>query len=434
MRFTFFITLILSSLTSCTEIFDGEFTSTGSDRVVITGGITNSEVPEVRVYTSVPFGAGGLTPQPIRDADVWIEDDNGKRILMEPTEDIREREFLFFADPAPMIENFTSSEAYLEVFWDIDTLIESFKSNFRYEATDKSVRGEIGRTYTLFVELEDGTTYQSTPQILIASPPIGNAYSEYEKGQSINEQGNEQNEHYWNVFVETPVGLGDDVFLSWRYRGVYEVETFPEEYCDPPSIDCNPGIAHPREVPPICCKYCYVTEYGAQFNTSTSTDIPNSQIQKQIASIPITYDKVYNYYMLEIYQLSVSEEVYDYLDLVDQQITGQGTIFDPTPATIDGNISNSSNGQQALGMFYAAGVTNARLNLNRSGISAQFTPTRFANDCRLVNNSTDEAPEGYISGKQNQCFNYYNSVLGSGWHECDQCYDFVTGNWSKCPE
>lgn len=428
------IVFCLCLLLGCTEIFEGEFTSEGSDRIVITGGITNTEVPEVRVYRSVPFGEVGKTPQPIRDANVWIEDDNGQKILMKPMEDIQERDFLFFADPAPMIEDFTTEEAYLRVFWDIDTLVESFKSNFRYEAIDPSTRGEIGRAYTLFVELEDGASYQSAPQTLVASPPIGNAYAEYERGRSINELGNEQNEHFWNVFVETPVGQGDDVFLSWRHRGVYEVETFPEEYCDPPSVDCNPGIAHPREVPPSCCKYCYVTEYGAEFNTSTSADIPGNQIQKQIASIPITYDKVYNYYLLEIYQLSVSKEVYDYLDLLNQQITGQGSIFDPTPATIEGNISNSSNGEKALGMFYAAGVTTSQLNLNRSGISAQFTPTRFANDCRLVNNSTDEAPDNYISGKQNQCFNYYNSISGSGWHSCDQCYDFVTSSWSTCPD
>ncbi|MEQ8715304.1 MAG: DUF4249 family protein [Cyclobacteriaceae bacterium] len=433
MRYPLFI-LSFGLLLGCTEIFEGEFTSEGSDRIVITGGITNTEVPKVRVYRSVPFGEVGKTPQPIRDANVWIEDDKGQKILMEPKEDIQERDFLFFADPAPMIEDYTTEEAYLRVFWDIDTLVESFKSNFRYEAIDQSTRGEIGRTYTLFVELEDGATYQSAPQTLAASPPISNSYAEYERGRSINELGNEQNEHFWNVFVETPVGQGDDVFLSWRHRGVYEVETFPEEYCDPPSVDCNPGIAHPREVPPSCCKYCYVTEYGAEFNTSTSADIPGNQIQKQIASIPITYDKVYNYYLLEIYQLSVSQEVYDYLDLLNQQITGQGSIFDPTPATIEGNISNSSNGEKALGMFYAAGVTTSQLNLNRSGISAQFTPTRFANDCRLVNNSTDEAPDNYISGKQNQCFNYYNSITGSGWHSCDQCYDFVTSTWSTCPD
>ncbi|MEM8894142.1 MAG: DUF4249 family protein [Bacteroidota bacterium] len=434
MRLILISIFIAMAMLSCTEIFEGDFTSTGSGRIVITGGITNSEVPEARVFTSVPFESGGSTPQPIRDANVWIEDGSGQRILMEGTEDISERDFLFFADPAPFPEEFSTQEEYDEAFWDIDTTIQSFKSNFRYEAIDKSIRGEIGQTYTLFVELKDGTIYQSTTQTLTASPPIGNAYAEYEKGRSINELGNEQNEHHWNVFVETPVGQDNDVFLSWRYRGVYEIETFPEEYCDPPEVDCNPGVAHPREVPPSCCKYCYVTEYGAEFNTSTSADIPNDQIQKQIASIPITYDKLYNYYMLDVYQLSVSEEVYNYLEVLDQQITGQGTIFDPTPATIQGNISSTSDGDKALGMFYAAGVTSSRLNLNRAGISAQFTPTRLTNDCRLVTNSTAEAPEEYISGKQNQCFNYYVSLFGTGWNECDQCYDFVNQTYSRCPE
>ena len=134
---------------------------------------------------------------------------------------------------------------------------------------------------------------------------------------------------------------------------------------------------------------------------------------------------------MDITQLDISQEVYDYLEILNRQITGQGTIFDPTPATIEGNITNVDNpNESALGMFYAAGVSTTELRLSRQGISAQFTPRYFPNDCRLTNNSTDQKPEGYISSKENLCYNYYIKT----WHACDQCYDFVANTWSKCPE
>lgn len=429
MRYILFISSLL--FLGCTEIFEGEFSGGGSERIVITGGITNVDIPEIRIYTSVPFGASSNSPRPIREANIWIEDQDGLRIAMEEATDETERKYYFFADPNPEIENFATIEEYEKVFWDIDTLTETFVSNYRYQAVDKSFRGVIGNTYTLIVELGNGTRYESTPQTLTASPPIDNAYAQYEKGRTVNDLGNEEFAHRWNVYVETTVDQGSDTFLNWRYRGVYEVETFPEEYCDPPSVDCNPGIAHPREVPPSCCKYCYVTEYGAEFSTASSAETPSNKISRQIAAVPINYSKVYNYYQMDIYQLSISREIYKYLELLNRQITGQGTIFDPTPATIEGNISNVNNADDtALGMFYAAGVTTTQLKLNRQGISAQFTPAYFPNDCRLTNNSTDQKPDGYVSGKENQCYNYYIRT----WHACEQCYDMATDTWSKCPE
>lgn len=283
------------------------------------------------------------------------------------------------------------------------------------------------------VELPDGSRYESTPQTLTASPSISATYANYEKGRSINELGNEQNDHRWNVFIETAVARSYEMYLTWRYRGVYEFETFPEDYCKQPENDCDPGPAHPRQVPPGCYKYCYVTEYGNEFTTAASgrEGLFESILEKKIASIPITYSKLYNYYKLNIYQLSVSRQVYEYLQLLNQQITSQGTIFDVTPSPVNGNIhSIEDSDDTALGMFYAAGVTSAQLNLNRSGVSASFTPSYRPEDCRLARNSSDERPEDYISGNTNSCYLWWTDT----WQSCDQCYDFVRQTWSKCPE
>ncbi len=410
----------------CVDLFEGEFTSSGSNRIVITGGITDIEMPTIRIYESVPFTQTGSTPQLVNDAHVWLEDEEGVRYEFEVGADVTEREYHFFAHANPNM----NAVNYEELFWDIDTTSELFQSDYRYEPIDKSLVGKVGKTYTLNVELSDGTTYASTPQELKASPEITNAYGEYEKARVINELGNEAPSHVWNVYAQTATSE-PDVFLTWRYKGTYEVETFPEDYCAQPSNDCNPGIAHPREVPPGCCKYCYVTEYGSQFPTASSRENPSGRIGLQVATIPVTYDKTFNYYQTDIYQLAISAEVHNYLESINQQINGQGTIFDPTPTTLQGNITNVNNpDDKALGMFYAAGVTTARVNLNRTGIRTIFTPGYFPNDCRLVKNSTAEKPEGYTSGKTNWC---YNAYIGQ-WNSCDMCFDMAEFRWYRCPE
>lgn len=412
-------------LSNCIDRFEGDFTSSGSDRIAITGGITNIEMPTIRVYQSLPFDRVGSSSLLINDALVWIEDGEGRTYDFELGADQQEKEFHFFKYPNP------ASDATQEVFWDIDTLKETIESNRRYEPIDKSFRGIIGQTYTLHVQLEDGSTYVSTPQLLSASPEINNAYGEYERGRVINELGNEAPNHIWNLFVETSVPTNEEVYLTWRYKGVYEIETFPEDFCAQPQNDCDPGIAHPREVPPGCCKYCYVSEYGSELPGVAARESTSARIAKQIATIPITGDKVYNYYQANIYQLSVSQEVFQYLESVNQQITGQGTIFDPTPTTNRGNIFSADDPEEkVLGMFYAAGVSTSTVNLNRSGISTVFSPNYFPNDCRLANNSTSEKPESYISGKQNWC---YNAYIGE-WNNCDFCFDMAAFRWRRCPD
>ena len=254
MRYFFILTSIV--LVGCVEIFEGDFTSSGSDRIVITGGINNLEIPEVRIYVSASIGEGVPPPQPVLDANVYIEDGNGDLILMEQVEDLEERESYFFPNPSPDPNAFTSWEDYLSAFWNIDTLSETFRSNFRYETVNKEFRGEIGNTYKLIVELSDGSRYESTPQSLNASPPITNAYAEYERGNSINDLGNEETSHWWNIFVETTTSTDQDTFLNWRYRGVYELEAFPEEYCNQEGAICNREVGtERRRVPPGCCKY-----------------------------------------------------------------------------------------------------------------------------------------------------------------------------------
>ncbi|MEM8894141.1 MAG: DUF4249 family protein [Bacteroidota bacterium] len=421
MRHLTFLSFVL--LFGCVDAFNGDFTSEGSDRIVVTGSITNNAIPEVRVYTSVPFSEATKTPPFISESSVWIEDHFGTRYPMEVINDTRIRENHFFVNEDP--DN--QSPNFWEEFWDIDTVLQIVQSNYRYQTVDKSFRGQVGTTYTLKIMLPNGRYYTSTPQLLKASSPIKNAYAEYVNLKRVNALGNEENDPKWNIFIEPEKSEENDVHLTWRYKGVYEFETFPEEYCDQPDNDCDPGPAHPRVVPPGCCKYCYVTEYGQNIPTSSL----QSATRKKVASIPITHAKVYNYYKLDIYQLSISREAHDYLQIINQQITGQGTIFDPTPSPIIGNIYDGDNpDNKTLGMFYAAGVSTTQLILSNQDADIKFISSSIPNDCRLIKNSSDQKPDDYISGKVNQCYHWWID----SWQDCDQCYDVARGTWSKCPD
>lgn len=63
-------------------------------------------------------------------------------------------------------------------------------------------------------------------------------------------------------------------------------------------------------------------------------------------------------YMVVIHQLSISREAHAFFDLLNKQLSIEGDIFDPPPATIRGNMINLDHGEEnVIGYFYVSNVS-----------------------------------------------------------------------------
>jgi hypothetical protein len=90
-------------------------------------------------------------------------------------------------------------------------------------------------------------------------------------------------------------------------------------------------------------------------------------------------------YRLEMKQYSIPEDAYKFLQLVKQQLQISGSVFDPLPATIRGNMeSQTDENEIVLGYFLALDEKSKVVYVNRSDLPLELRQPRalIPNDCR----------------------------------------------------
>ena len=92
-------------------------------------------------------------------------------------------------------------------------------------------------------------------------------------------------------------------------------------------------------------------------------------------------------------QYSISQNAYRFLRLVKQQAEISGSIFDPPPATLRGNMLSLDNPDEVvLGYFIAAGETSERIYVDRNDLTFKQNPAIIQDDCRLIPGSFVDPP------------------------------------------
>jgi len=109
-----------------------------------------------------------------------------------------------------------------------------------------------------------------------------------------------------------------------------------------------------------------------------------------------------------IRQYSLSSQAYDFWQTAQMQREETGSIFDPVPSNISGNIFNVNDPDElVLGYYSASAVQEMRFDICKeeqlSGFDLDFdipflecrvaNPPDFCTDCTLIENSFVEFPE-----------------------------------------
>ncbi len=367
MRYVFGLIFILWS---CTDPFLLDEEIAGQQFVVVNGSITTLDGPqEIRVFQSGDINNPDATSFPIRDAIVYVVDSEGNR------------------------EDFTLQSDELQDSYcvDLDGSLGSgstldLQTNYRYASRDGFV-GIPGLTYTLHVELSDGRTIISDPQVLKAAKPVKAISYDYLSNEAINNLGNPTFQDSWEVKVLLDE-LVTENYLTWRYRGTFYVRTNPELFCD--YNDCSTPICVPQ-----CCSECWVTEYGEQiqlFSPGNSFETSNEVVA---AVIPVEDQRTTSIYLLDLYQYHIDQQVFAYFESINNQLSNQGSIFDPPPYSVASNLRFAGGGEnKVLGYFWAGGASHHTLEISPTSVTRQYT-FFYPNDCQTIPGASTEKPDRY---------------------------------------
>jgi hypothetical protein len=220
----------------------------------------------------------------------------------------------------------------------------SYTSFGNYLSDDPQFMGIIGRTYTLAVYLSNGQEYLSKPETIQAVPPIDSLSYGYDSTGMTN-------------ILPPPLivtanthdpGNGPH-YYRWSGSGYYPRKSW--------GAPCN-GFTDPPCTNPFMCTCAALCE---QLNTAPmEVNLFSNQLSagKEIIE-PVYYSPVYWFgiHYVDIAQYSLTLESYQFWEQYLAQSDRTGSILDPLPSPVVGNIYNAGDSSDlALGIFSASDV------------------------------------------------------------------------------
>ena len=249
----------------------------------------------------------------------------------------------------------------------------------------------------MLITLPDGRKYASIPEKMPTPVPIQSIYGEFKKKEL------QQNEFYnipfydggipprypefgainyvaepdgpsgFQIYVDSQDPANENNFYRWTASSVTRRETTGR--CGP---FCNCTC--------IVDETCFMPRQHIDLNITTDALINGNLIKRR----PIFYSPVFatgNIY-IEIDQIAMTREAYQFWKRYQEQLNRTGTILDPLPAPIEGNIYNVDNPSDlALGYFAASGVFKKRTIIPVQALDDELLPrgvTRRRGTCLEV--------------------------------------------------
>jgi hypothetical protein len=212
--------------------------------------------------------------------------------------------------------------------------------------TDNEYKCQIGRSYSLRIEMPDGKVYITKPQLMKGVVPISAIYADKIK-------------NFVRTYIDTKDAENSTDYYRWKSYSI--------------SYKRTNGTSGGGACGPNCWAYNQVDG----INIFADTYINGKEIKKRLVHFsPIDDAAPLARHYIEVKQMSISQEAYLFWQQYEEQRTRTGSIFDPLPSTIIGNVVNEKDDKDfALGFFGVSGVSTKRLTVDPSLISLSTEPS-----------------------------------------------------------
>lgn len=268
--------------------------------------------------------------------------------------------------------NLPETRAVVLVRDDQGMVVELLESDPGVYKTIPGFKGKIGNSYNLEIQLSNGTRYISKPEMLVSVPRVDSlSYSSVKTpttNRFVEEVGVQVFAHFQDPDEETN-------YYYWR-----PIESTFILVSEPDAPGTQGGTTA------SCCSRCFHTDVPKPANVITvgDSDFNGTYQNRFIAYVVDNGMRFKEAYRLDILHLSISQEAQRFLSLVNQQLSLTGSVFDPPPANIRGNLINLDDpNEQVLGYFFVSDVQLLRVYIEQSKLEHYKIPQAFNPfDCR----------------------------------------------------
>ncbi len=248
--------------------------------------------------------------------------------------------------------------------------------------------GDVGRIYQLTIRLKDtvngGYTYvSSTPQRLLSAGTIDSIYYEFATGT---DPDTDLPSNGFNIFLDASVSPSSNRRMLWRFFGTYKTTTDPSQIMI--TIPCTDPVCPTMPLPCAetceCCT-CWYNTYEQAPIVSNPVITGGEQLNHvSIQYIPINSNTFFEKYRVQISQMELSEEVFEFYKAIRRQADNASSIFQPPFFELKGNLSVQSGNIPVIGTFAASAIVKKHIYIPRSAVPFALPTQLQAADCRVI--------------------------------------------------
>jgi hypothetical protein len=212
----------------------------------------------------------------------------------------------------------------------------------KYTVTSPAIVAD--REYRLYIRTQSGKEYRSqfiTPKQSPAITELGWVPAEDGIFITVDTHDTANQTHYYRWdFVET-----------WAYRSV-----FASDY------KMKGGVPVLRSADELVHQ-CYKTVPSVQINTATTTRFSEDRIDDyELTFIKAGAQRIKDHYSILVNQYALSKNAYEYWEQLKNTTETLGSLFDPQPSRVSGNIQNINDpGETVIGYFDGGSSTQKRI-------------------------------------------------------------------------
>ena len=207
----------------------------------------------------------------------------------------------------------------------------------------------INNEYRLRIQTNNGKEYLSDYVIARQTPPI----------DSI---GWEKNNDGVQIYVNTSDPSNNTRYYKWDYDETWEINSYYQSL-----YKYQNGVVSPRSAAEDVY-ICWKNAVNSSIKIGTSTRLQSDVISKApLVFTPNGNDKFSVRYSIMVRQYALDKKAYEFYELMKTNTESLGTIFDPQPTEITGNIRCVTDATEpVIGFITASTISEKRIFINRS--------------------------------------------------------------------
>lgn len=310
----------------------------------------------------------------------------------------------------------SSPESYLVVEGVLNTAAgpTSIRVSRSYKLDDTArLQGE--RNALVTVEGKDNTTRQlsmtgdgiyTSPDLALA---IGQEYrlriitvtgkeylSDYlvaRKTPAIDSIGFRQDADGVQVYANAHDATGNTRYYRWEYDETWEIRTYYNSVYKYVNDIVVPRV-FPADAVSVCWKYANFNRIILWSTASLQSDIV---YRAPVVFIPNGHEKLAVRYSIMVRQYALDKSGYEFYEQMRKNTEGLGTIFDPQPSEVRGNVHSVTDPKEmVIGYLTATSVEEQRYFISRD----QLRNWRYEQDCPEIPvlNNPDSIKAAYDGG------------------------------------